>query len=826
MQPVAPSSGALARLPNSVPPLLLILLLAGCGGSGEVSRTADLAAAAAEFAVAHGRCAACHPATGAAAERLQPLPSPSLPALLPARAASSLPGFLARHHAGSAAAAADLAAFLVATWGSATLRPASVDDAQLRTGERLFRELACTACHAPSGIQSLAEDSDRDHVLAFLQESRKTRPDLPAHDYAFTAAEAEALASWLLRAQAQDASLAPWSEGLRCECFELQIDDANRPDLTHLPPKQTATVTVLDVAPRTREDHFALRFRGELQVPAAGDYTFTAGADDCVWLSVDGAEVVANAALAPFRRKSGTAHLEPGWHAFEVLFTEAGGGQELEVTWQGPGLAKGPIASGSLRCRSASLVPPAAVPAPEPAAVARGAQLFTSQRCGSCHDGASPAAAPAPLTPLAQLQKGAVCKQADDAAARNALPTALAAMSRPRSDRGALAFAMQRDGCFKCHARDGNGGLSAAAIAGLVSIEDLGEEGRLPPDLTRVGHRLRPQWLTGVLTGEKRVRTYLHARMPQLEAEAAARYTQWFAAVDAAGEQDVEPPFSAELAQKGAAIAGNTGHTCINCHTFAGHRSQSAQGMDMTLQFERTRPQWFREWLLSPVRYHPGTRMPTFWPNADAAAEAEIAALRVWLSLGKGAPLPVGLTSEGLVLEPNERPILHGAFLRGLSARCIAVGSPLRAHYAYDLAHLRLAWLWRGGFVDANGTWSGRAGQLLEPLSDDRVVLPEGCPFAPADGRAAVPHLLGWRLEPDGYPLFRLQVGDAVVEDCMRPRLLAGGAEMVRSVHAVGAAVRMTLPPPGGKCEALVGGAAVAETVIKDGQTVEVVYRW
>src|SRR5688572_31281858 len=44
----------------------------------------------------------------------------------------------------------------------------------------------------------------------------------------------------------------------------------------------------------------------------------------------------------------------------------------------------------------------------------------------------------------------------------------------------------------------------------------------------------------------------------------------------------------------------------------------------------------------------------------------------------------------------------------GVSARCLCVGTRERTHFAYDLASARLVWLWRGDFVDAGGTWSGR----------------------------------------------------------------------------------------------------------------------
>ena len=274
-------------------------------------------------------------------------------------------------------------------------------------------------------------------------------------------------------------------------------------------------------------------------------------------------------------------------------------------------------------------------------------------------------------------------------------------------------------------------------------------------------------------------------------------------------------------------MAGVGGRNCVTCHAFAGRRSLGPQGMDLVMQHERLRPAWFREWVLAPTKHRPGTRMPPAWLDDGAQSRAEVDALRVLTSLGAAAPLPPGVDqTTGLVLVPGERPILHGAFLEGLSARCIAVGSPLRTHYAFDVAHGALAWLWRGDFVDAQGTWSGRAGELLRPLGEDHVVLVD---FAttPAGER----RVLGRRQARDGYPVFRVALGegDAAVEyeDHSAPRLREGGSEVVRTLRCVRGEVEFAFPADReGGAHALIEGQPATRVTLRTGQQVEVVYRW
>ncbi len=806
-------------------------LLAACGNGADhpIETPADDPATAqlvarAEHAVAAGRCLACHPAEAPRALQLQPLPAPSLRGLGSRRAAGWLPGFLVTHGRVDAVMAQDLAAFLRdATGAPAPLRRAPVDEAQIVRGEADWQRLGCVACHAADGIPDLDRRTDHASTLAFLHEPTATRPDLFAHDFALTEGEASGLAAFLLRAQRAKGSEVE-VQGLAFECFELPIPDGERPDLAGRTPQAQGTTAVPDVSVRSRDDHFALRFRGEIEIPRAGEWTFTLGSDDGSWLWLGEALVVENGGIKPHQRRSGTVTLPAGWQPLTLVYTEAQGGESLELLWRGPQQKQQAVPATAFRARTAALVPPADLPAPDQAAIERGRAAFAARRCGACHAADGLPAPQALARPFATLPDATPCPEADSGVGASLRRVG----ALPRGPRAELAFQLLRGGCQRCHVHHGAGGVRESVRHLLPETEDLGDEGRLPPDLTAAGARLRPAWIEGVLAGDKRARPYLSARMPRLPGALASAYAQAFAAADAPATDDAEPAFAPAMIEEGVRVAGSEGVSCITCHPFGEARALGAQGMDLMRMHERTRPGWFRDWLLRPAELRPGTRMPTFWPAHDAADRRKIDALRAWLGLGAAAPVPKGLraSDQSLLLEPLERPVLHGAFLDGLSARCLAVGTPQRTHYAYDLANLRLAWLWRGAFLDAAGTWSGRAGKLLRPLGQDHVLLPEGCPFTAVPPDPAPPRLLGWDFAADGQPVFRLQVGSALVEDAPRPRLTAGGSELVRTVTVRGGAVKMTLPAAAGPVRALVGNATPADLTIGDGETVEVLYRW
>ena len=767
-----------------------------------------------------GRCVTCHAFEGAAASVVAPLARIPLRNGAPLRAGDSLREFLRTHHA---AEDADAIAMWMRGSEPMALRAASVATDAPARGERLFGELGCAACHMESAMASLAERADHEGLVAFLREPSARRPDL-AHDFALSAEEASDLAAHLLRAQAVGLDDAP-AQGLEWECFEIDIDGDKLPVLDGVVPTAKGATDRVDVSVRTREDRFALRFTGLLLVPQSGEWTFTLGSDDSSWLWVDDELVVANAKVAPHSKKSGTVRLEAGAHRMRIVFTELGGQQSLEFLWRGPSTESSPVPSSALARKAVNLVPRANPPfAIDAALLARGEAAFAAGNCAACHE-RDGAALPRPATPWAQLRGGRCAVAADGEAVFAAAREALRAEP---SAAVALDVSLQALRCVSCHARDGRGGMDAAARARLVEVEDIGDEGRVPPDLSRAGHRLRSEWLRSVLTGEHRIRGYMKARMPRLSAGQATELAAAFERADAKPGDDIEPAFDSKLVQRGQELVGVAGRNCVTCHPFGGRRAIGPQGMDLALQHARLKPAWFADWLLHATALRPGTRMPSFWLRDDAASREDVAAIRLWSSLGSAAPIPKGYASagRGLELDPVDRPILHGAFLKGLSARCVAVGTPSRGHYAFDVENAQLAWLWRGEFLDAAGTWSGRAGQLLSPLSEDRVVL-DVLPIREVDGPAEnKPESIGQRRMADGNPSFRVRVGKAVYEDSVAPELTQRGIEFVRTIRCEQGVLRIEAAARSGGARVTIEGAPADLREVKAGESLELRYAW
>lgn len=776
--------------------------------------------AAAELIVARSGCARCHAIAADEAKWLLPLAGPELRDAARWRARDGGAAFLRQHHGGDDAG--DLAAWLLDLGAKQPpLAPAATNETSIRRGGELFAELACGACHAPDLLAGLAARTDHDHVASFLLDPATHRPGV-VHDFGLTHGEADAMAAWLLRMQFRDDD-APPMPGFAYECYELQIDK-NMPKLDGLEPKANGLVDVIGVEPRTRQNHFALRFEATIEVPAKGEWTFTAGSDDSSWLWIDDQLVVDNAGMKPHTRRQSSIRLDAGPHALRVLYTQGGGDKSLEVLWRGPGVDEQPIPASAASAKTVVLSPPEALRAADSAAVQRGRAAAVQRRCTACHtvDDAQLATLPAPPAAKAWRElDDAPCPA--DVRGRGIFGIARQALTRPHDAAARLQFALMRDACLSCHTRDGVGGLPVAVSKHLVEVEDLGEEGRMPPDLTAVGRRLQRDWIEKVLAEGHKVRNYVRVRMPRVAKAEAKRYADWFATVDAGPDEDVEPRFSAAAVELGHKLAGVSGKNCISCHTFGGQPSTGADGMDLTIQNDRLRPAWFRQWLLRAPVVRPGTRMPLFWPASSADDIREVDAIRSWLSLGAAAPLPEGLVPAkgSLVLLPTARPVLHGAFLRGLSARCIAVGCKERTHFAFDVEHGRLAWLWRGDFLDATGTWHGRAGQLLQPLGQDWIVLDD---FVVGGEKNRT--VTGHRISPDGYPIFGLRIGDAEFEDGARARLSDTGTVIVRTLRGTKGAVEIEWQSQDGVTILVDGQPAPATSTLRAGTELEVVYRW
>ncbi|WP_441656234.1 PA14 domain-containing protein [Fibrella arboris] len=133
------------------------------------------------------------------------------------------------------------------------------------------------------------------------------------------------------------------------------------PNFAVLTPVRSATATLPDISPRGRDDNFALQFKGYVNVPIDGVYTFFTNSDDGSKLFIGTTEVVNNDGGHPEQERSGTIGLKAGRHAITVPYYEGGGGQALSVSYSGPGIGKQIIpASAFFRVAAATPPPPTA----------------------------------------------------------------------------------------------------------------------------------------------------------------------------------------------------------------------------------------------------------------------------------------------------------------------------------------------------------------------------------------------------------------------------------------------------------------------------------
>jgi hypothetical protein len=155
----------------------------------------------------------------------------------------------------------------------------------------------------------------------------------------------------------------PLKEGLAYDYFEGTWKEL--PDFSALQPDGKGTAEAFDLSKlrrdarftplkgvvlskKVREDEFALRFTGYLDVPREGLYTFTTHSDEGSKLFIGSEEVVSNDGLHGPVEMAGDIALKPGKHALSVLYFESKGAEQLDVFWEGPGLPRQKIPPSAL----------------------------------------------------------------------------------------------------------------------------------------------------------------------------------------------------------------------------------------------------------------------------------------------------------------------------------------------------------------------------------------------------------------------------------------------------------------------------------------------
>ena len=108
------------------------------------------------------------------------------------------------------------------------------------------------------------------------------------------------------------------------------------PDFDFLTPIATGTTNTISTALKQREDFFAFRFSGCIEVSKSGLYTFSTSSDDGSQLLINDQLVVNNDGLHALQTVTQSLVLDEGLHSVTVTMFEHGGGDSISTQWSSP----------------------------------------------------------------------------------------------------------------------------------------------------------------------------------------------------------------------------------------------------------------------------------------------------------------------------------------------------------------------------------------------------------------------------------------------------------------------------------------------------------
>jgi len=508
--------------------------------------------------------------------------------------------------------------FLAAT---GTLKRERPDRRAFALGKQLYHQVGCVACHGsrddkgnPSKLLAssvplgdLGAKYSIGSLAHFLENPHEVRPSgrMPG---ILNEEEAKQVANYLLQGQ--------WfpelAVNLTYSYYEGKWD--NLPDFAQLKPLATGRAAGFDLSVARRPEDFALRFEGYLHIDRAGDYQFHLTSDDGSKLFLDDKLAVVNDGLHAPTTASAPVTLTKGAHKLTAGVFNASAGVELRIEIEGPGLSRQDVAE------LVTITPqrnpkPAEKPVPpeenddfpiRPELVEKGRELFASIGCANCHslnNGGKPIASHKVAPALNRLRGASGCLAVEptnrlpwyslSAAQRGALVAAIKAkpIANPTPEE-IITLTMTTLNCYTCHQRGREGGVEEGINGSFGTVQpEMGEEGRLPPALNDVGAKLRPDYLQHIFNNGAHDRPYMLTRMPRFGANNVPGLIEAFAKAD---KDKVAPVAKVSFSKpmnrvksEARKMCGGSSLGCVKCHTFAGHKAEGVQGIDMLLMPRR-----------------------------------------------------------------------------------------------------------------------------------------------------------------------------------------------------------------------------------------------
>ena len=665
-------------------------------------------------------------------------------------------------------------------------------------GMRLFHSRGCAACHSPrdeKGAELLPKNSvplgalenkySFRSLVDFLRQPHASRPSGRMPDMRLAAKDVERIAHYLLQHTRVPGSLGyTFYRGEVWEGLEGEKVTAERAG--HVNDFALESLGLGKIP-----QHTAIKYDGWLNIADAGRHTFFLKMNGGSLL-VDGKQIIQQ---EPSDRRGvkeleGAMELAAGWRKIQLTYFHTGREAKFSCELEGPQLKRGPIPSSRLSISNEPIAPfePLRVDAE---LAARGREHFGKLGCANCHDDLKVPATPSIAFAKLDASRGCLSEAVGawprfdlNVEQRTAIAKALPIAAKPQlDDKQRLAKTLVTFNCIACHERTGLGGIAPERNASFTGTQPaLGDQGRIPPPLSHVGAKLKPEWIAEVLLRGKRQRDYVDAAMPQFGEANVGHLVELFGKVDALEPATIPKVANVQESKNvGYEMIGTSGLNCIACHEFNGQKSGEFSALDLARVSERLKKNWFHLYLREPSRFHPSVIMPSYWPDGQSPlpkilggdAAQQIEALWTYLEDGTRAKKPAGLSRQSNELRVGDTTeICRGQSPAGY--RGIGVGYPERINLAFDSGEMALRQLWKGDFASVD---SGH----FRPRGTDSIPFPPGIPFHrlkslednwPYKGKAnhAFPQdhgyqFRGYHLDAARRPTLRYHYGDIAVED-------------------------------------------------------------
>ncbi len=688
--------------------------------------------------------------------------------------------------------------------------PQQPDAVAAMEGGRLFHSRGCAACHSPrdeKGIELLPKSSaplgalEKKYsfrsLVDFLGQPHASRPSGRMPDMRLQGQDAERIAHYLLRDTRVPGHLAYTI--YRGQVWEgLGGDEVKAERAGHVNDFSLDSLGKI-------QHHTAVKYEGWLNIAHTGRHKFFLEMNGGSLL-VDGKQIIAQdpSDRRGVKKLEGSAELSAGWRKITVTYFHTGREAKFSFEMEGPQFARQPIPAAMLSVSDKPIAEfqPLRVDA---TLAAQGREMFGKLGCAKCHDDVQVPAKSSIAFAKLTADHGCLSESVGawprfdlTAEQRVLIAKALPRAERPLNDQQLLDKTLVTFNCIACHERTGLGGIAPERNAIFTGTKPaLGDQGRIPPPLSHVGAKLKPEWIAEVLLHGKRQRDYLDAAMPQFGEANVGHLVELFGKLDKL--EAVTFPKIANIQESknaGYEMIGTAGFSCIACHDFNGQKAGGAGALDIVNLTERIKKSWFHLYMRQPSRFHPTVIMPSYWPGGQSIRPGilggdtaqQIEALWAYLEDGTRAKKPAGLSRQSNELRVGDvAEICRGRGTAGY--RGIGVGYVEHISLAFDSEEMALRQLWKGEFANVDlGSFHARG--------TDRISFPAGVPFHrlkspddnwPYKGKTNYTfpqdhgyQFRGYHLDAKRRPTFRYRYGDIAVEDFFEDVRDKGGTAFFR----------------------------------------------